>query len=209
MTWIASGLELHPKRHSVLWCRIRTRLRPREWTVNRFTNACRFRGPPSRPSKTVRLIAAPPYMFTYLPSSLTAMEPQSSHDPLRRDGISPHLRLAPALMHIENLSLQSLARSTRGVGVTNLRDALEGRSSMSNPALVNKPPSLSTLEHASSHVDSAVPRLRPARSRSQKFKAAGSPSEVRDMLSKLHIGKSSNGSNLLRASFPLQKQDTR
>jgi len=139
-----------------------------------------------------------------------SMEPQSSHDPLRRDGISPHLRLAPALMHIENLSLQSLARSTRGVGVTNLRDALEGRSSMSNPALVNKAPSFSTLDHASSHVGSAVSRLRPARSRAEKFKAAGSPSEVRDMLSKLHIGKSTNGSNLLRASFPgLQRQDAR
>ncbi|KAH9006927.1 hypothetical protein EDB86DRAFT_3060946 [Lactarius hatsudake] len=114
-------------------------------------------------------------------------EPQSNYDPLRRDGISPHLRLAPALMHIENLSLQSLARSTRGVGVTDLRDALEGRSSMSNPALVNKAPSLS-----------------------QKSKAVGGPSEVREMLSRLHIGKPGNGSNLLRASFPgLQRQEPR
>ncbi|KAI0307268.1 hypothetical protein B0F90DRAFT_1622573 [Multifurca ochricompacta] len=138
-----------------------------------------------------------------------SMEPQSSYDPLRRDGISPHWRLSPALMHIENLSLQSLARSARGVGVTDLRDALEGRSSMSNPALVNKAPSISTLDHASTHVDASANRLRPVRSRPEKAKATGNPSEVRDMLSKLHIGKSSNG-NLLRASFPgLQRQGAR
>ena len=138
------------------------------------------------------------------------MEPQSSYDPLRRDGISPHLRLAPALMHIENLSLQSLARSTRGVGVTDLRDALEGRSSMSNPALANKASSLSTLDHISTHADGSASKSKPVRSRSTKSKAVGGPSEVREMLSKLHIGKSTNGSNLLRASFPgLQKQEPR
>src|ERR1700761_5900045 len=136
------------------------------------------------------------------------MEPQSSYDPLRRDGISPHLRLAPALMHIENQSLQSLARSTRGVGVTDLRDALEGRSSLSNPALVHKPPSVSTLDHTSTYADGSANILKPIRSRSQKSKAVGGPSDVREMLSKLHIGKSSNGNNLLRASFPgLQKQE--
>ena len=138
------------------------------------------------------------------------MEPQSSYDPLRRDGMSPHLRLAPALMHIENLSLQSLARSTRGVGVTDLREALEGRSSMSNPALVNKAPSVSTLDHASTQADGSTNKSKTARPRSQKSKAVGGPSDVREMLSKLHIGKSSNGSNLLRASFPgLQKQEPR
>jgi len=140
------------------------------------------------------------------------MEPQASFDPLRRDGISPHLRLAPALMHIENLSLQSLARSTRGVGVTDLRDALEGRSSMSNPALTNNAPSVSTLDQVSIREDSALNRFRPsgAGSRPEKVKAAGGPSEVRDMLNKLHIGKSSNGNNLLRAPFPgLQRQEAR
>jgi hypothetical protein len=141
-----------------------------------------------------------------------SMEPQSSFDPLRRDGISPHLRLAPALMHIENLSLQSLARSTRGVGVTDLRDALEGRSSMSNSALANHAPSVSTLDQVSIREDTAMNKLRPAGagSRPEKPKAAGGPSEVRDMLNKLHIGKSSNGNNLLRAPFPgLQRQETR
>ena len=145
-----------------------------------------------------------------LPS--TAMEPQSSFDPLRRDGISPHLRLAPALMHIENLSLQSLARSTRGVGVTDLRDALEGRSSMSNSALTNHAPSVSTLDQVSIREDTAMNKLRAtgAGSRPEKLKASGGPGEVRDMLNKLHIGKSSNGSNLLRAPFPgLQRQESR
>lgn len=134
------------------------------------------------------------------------MEPQSSYDPLRRDGISPHLRLAPALMHIENLSLQSLARSTRGVGVTDLRDALEGRSSMSNSALTNNAPSVSTLDQVSIREDT---KLRRAGSRREKIKAAGGSSEVRDMLNKLQIGKSSNN-NLLRAPFPgLQRQEAR
>jgi len=145
-------------------------------------------------------------------SSSTAMEPQSSFDPLRRDGISPHLRLAPALMHIENLSLQSLARSTRGVGVTDLRDALEGRSSMSNSASANHAPSVSTLDQVSIREDTAMNKLRPAGagSRPEKLKTAGGPSEVRDMLNKLHIGKSSNGNDLLRAPFPgLQRQEAR
>jgi hypothetical protein len=140
------------------------------------------------------------------------MEPQSSYDPLRRDGISPHLRLAPALMHIENLSLQSLARSTRGVGVTDLRDALDGRSSMSNPTLANNAPSVSTLDHLSIREDAVMNKLRRAGSRPEKFKATGGPSEVRGMLNKLNIGKSGNGtgSNLLRAPFPgLQRQEAR
>jgi protein EFR3 len=143
-------------------------------------------------------------------SSSAAMEPQSSFDPLRRDGISPHLR--PALMHIENLSLQSLTRSTRGVGVTDLRDALEGRSSMSNSVLANQAPSVSTLDHVSIREDTATNKSRPAGagSRPEKLKAAGGPSEVRDVLNKLHIGKSSNGNNLLRAPFPgLQRQEAR
>jgi hypothetical protein len=152
------------------------------------------------------------HLLIDLTSSSTAMEPQSSFDPLRRDGISPHLRLAPALMHIENLSLQSLARSTRGVGVTDLRDALEGRSSMSNPALTNNAPSVSTLDQVSIREDIAMAKFRPsgAGSRPEKLKAAGGPSEVRDMLNKLQIGKSSNGNNLLRAPFPgSQRQETR
>ncbi|KAL0949391.1 hypothetical protein HGRIS_009455 [Hohenbuehelia grisea] len=131
-------------------------------------------------------------------------------DSVRGDAISPLLRISPALMHIENVSLQSLARSTRGVGVTDLREALEGRSSMSNPALV-RPSSISTLDHTSSiagesrHYLQSRPRSRSA----PKKKAIPSkPGEVKDVLNRLGIGKQ-NGS-LLKSSFPaLPKPDPR
>ncbi|KAJ7929928.1 hypothetical protein B0H13DRAFT_2180690 [Mycena leptocephala] len=117
---------------------------------------------------------------------------------IRGDGVSPLLKISPALMHIENVSLQSLTRPTRGIGVTDLREALEGRSSMSNPALV-KPPSLSTLDHASSiGLDSRLMQPR-SRTRSRRGPPSG-PVEVRDVLNRLGIGKQ-NGS-LLKSSFP-------
>jgi hypothetical protein len=130
------------------------------------------------------------------------MEPQSGLDPLRGDGASgARVRLSPALMLSENMSLQSLARSSRGVGVTDLREALEGRSSMSNPNLA-KAPSVSTLDHGSTHLGGEAYRLRPTRSRPEK-KARNDPKEVRDVLNKLRIGKSALGSGaLLKASFP-------
>lgn len=125
---------------------------------------------------------------------------------IRGDGISPLLKISPALMHIENVSLQSLARSTRGLGVTDLREALEGRSSMSNPALT-RPPSISTLDHASSMTGGdAFLRLTQTRSRTRS-KKRGPPSgssEVRDVLTRLGIGK--HNGNLLKASL-LQKND--
>jgi hypothetical protein len=105
-------------------------------------------------------------------------------------------------MHIENLSLQSLARSARGVGVTDLREALEGRSSMSNPALAGSP-SISTHDHTSSIMgsDGTVGGPIRARSRSKKRVTAPRPGEVRDVLNRLGIGKQ-NGSSLLKNSFP-------
>ncbi|KAJ7498767.1 hypothetical protein FB451DRAFT_1072574 [Mycena latifolia] len=118
---------------------------------------------------------------------------------IRGDGVSPLLKISPALMHIENISLQSLARSTRGIGVTDLREALEGRSSMSNPALV-KPPSLSTLDHVSS-IGGESKLMRPrSRTRSKRRPPPSGSGEVRDVLNRLGIGKQ-NGS-LLKASFP-------
>lgn len=114
-------------------------------------------------------------------------------------------------MHIDNVSLASLARSTKGVGVTDLREALEGRSSMSNPALA-KAPSISTLDHASSVAGGDPTLNKPGLSRSRSKKrrtVTAGPDEVRDVLSKLGIGKQ-NGNNLLKASFPaLQKADHR
>ncbi|KAI0030716.1 hypothetical protein K488DRAFT_87530 [Vararia minispora EC-137] len=132
-----------------------------------------------------------------------SMEPPPGLDPLRGDSASGRMRLSPALMLSENMSLQSLARSARGVGVSDLREALEGRSSMSNPNLAVKAPSISTLDHGPGDV---AHRLRPTRSRPEKGKLSD-PREVKEMLNKLRIGKSSLGSSaMLKASFPsLQK----
>jgi hypothetical protein len=134
-----------------------------------------------------------------------AVERTTSLESFRGDGVSPLLRISPALMHIENLSLHSLNRSAKSVGVTDLREALEGRSSMSNPALAS-PPSISTLEHATSKTGNsalAPSTLIPAWSK--KRITAPRPAEVRDVLNKLGIGRQSRTS-LLKSSFPaLQK----
>lgn len=116
------------------------------------------------------------------------------------EGGSPLLKLSPALMAIENLSLQSLTRSVRGVGVTDLRDALEGRAGASNPALVRRP-SVSTLECSPSlDLRSSPLGLTRSRSRPKKRAVTSSAGEVRDVLNRLGIGKQ-NGSSLLKASF--------
>ncbi|KAH8105952.1 hypothetical protein BXZ70DRAFT_886723 [Cristinia sonorae] len=140
-----------------------------------------------------------------------SLEIQTSYDGFN-DSISPLRKVAPALMHIDNVSLQSLARSSRGVGVTDLREALEGRRSMSNPNLSNRAPSLSTLEHTSilAHGDSPQHHphpLKPVRSRPQSRNKLGNPNDVRDVLNKLGIGKQ-NGASMLKSSFPiLQKSE--
>ncbi|KAG1752645.1 uncharacterized protein EDB91DRAFT_1243408 [Suillus paluster] len=123
----------------------------------------------------------------------------NNHRQLTEGGL-PLLKLSPALMAIENLSLQSLTRSVRGVGVTDLREALEGRAGASNPALVRRP-SVSTLDHSPS-LDLRSSRLALTRSRSRPKKRAvtSSAGEVRDVLNRLGIGKQ-NGSSLLKASF--------
>ncbi|KZT12564.1 uncharacterized protein LAESUDRAFT_753636 [Laetiporus sulphureus 93-53] len=138
-----------------------------------------------------------------------SIEANTSYESLTRDGLSPLVKVAPTLMHIDNVSMQSLARSARGVGVTDLRDALEGRSSISNPNLTNRAPSISTLDHASTsaHPD-GMHKLTPVKSRPQRSKLAG-PGEVRDVLNKLGIGKQ-HGATHLKSSFPtLQKAESR
>jgi hypothetical protein len=131
-----------------------------------------------------------------------AVDRPSSFKGPRGEGLSPLLKISPALMHSENLSLQSLTRSTRAVGVTDLRDALEGRGSLSNSALV-KPPSISTLDHSSSNGEILA---QPVSSRPRRQPSNG---EVREVLNKLGIGKQ-NKSSLLKASFPaLQASDNR
>ena len=141
------------------------------------------------------------------------METKRRFDSYSGDNLSPLVKVAPALMYAENLSMQSLARSGRAVGVTDLREALEGRSSMSNPNLAGRVPSISTLDHTSSvFPDGPVgfQKLAPTRSRPQRAKPR--PGEVKDVLNKLGIGRPSNlnGSTILKSSFPgLQKTQSR
>ena len=124
---------------------------------------------------------------------------------LRSDGLSPLLKISPALMQIENISLQSLVRSTRGFGVTDLREALEGRS-MSNLNLAG-PPSISTLDNTSSvYTGDLGLRLTRTKSRSRVKKPStlGAGREVREVLTRLGIGKQ----NLLETTFPVQSKST-
>jgi protein EFR3 len=125
----------------------------------------------------------------------------------RADGLAPLVKVPTALMHIDNLSRASLARSTRGVGVTDLREALEGRNSMSNSNLRETAASISTLDHTSAtHADGL--RLTPVRSRTQQRSKLAGPGEVKDVLNKLGIGKA-NGAGMLRPSFATKKPEQR
>ena len=156
--------------------------------------------------------------LAYSPALKLAMETKTRFDSLAGDGLSPLIKVAPALMHAENLSMQSLARSGRGVGVTDLREALEGRSSMSNPNLVagGRVPSISTLDHTSSVFPDqqyGLSKLTPTRSRPQQpLRAKPRPGEVREVLNKLGIGRQNGNGNsaALKSSFPaIQKTTSR
>lgn len=142
------------------------------------------------------------------------METKRRYESFSGDNLSPLVKVAPTLMHAENLSMQSLARSARAVGVTDLREALEGRSSMSNPNLAGRVPSISTLDHTSGVFPdgtTGLPRLTPTRSRPQQ-RVKPRPGEVKDVLNKLGIGKppNLNGSAILKSSFSgLQKTQSR
>ena len=114
-------------------------------------------------------------------------------------------------MNIDNLSLQSLGKFNRGVGVTELRDALEGRSSMSNPALVGpRPASVTTLERPTPETIRHSPSVRSVGARravsaaaGQKKKVPGAPQDVKDALDRLGIGSPKvNGSMLKTMSKP-------
>ncbi|KAG8906442.1 plasma membrane localization protein [Tulasnella sp. 403] len=131
----------------------------------------------------------------------------------RTDGTTHFLKISPALMHIDNQSLASLARTTRDVGVEQLRDALEGRASMSNTNLGSTAHSISTDgDHRShhGHKDIGLNRLAVATAAQKRRKASKStPGDVADVLNKLGIGKQ-NPSKMLRAPFqggPKQQQD--
>ncbi|KAI0750655.1 hypothetical protein C8Q80DRAFT_1217629 [Daedaleopsis nitida] len=146
-----------------------------------------------------------------------SIETKTRFDSLAADGLSPLIKVAPALMHADNLSMQSLARSARAVGVTDLREALEGRSSMSNPNLAaGRVPSISTLDHgtaASSVFPDHLSKLAPTRSRPQQHaKPRPRPGEVRDVLNKLGIGRQNGGAAgagaVLKSSFPAIQRTT-
>jgi hypothetical protein len=93
-------------------------------------------------------------------------------------------------MHIENLSLASLSQVKRGVGVTDLREALSGRASLSNAALSARAPSVMTGDRVSSILPDIA--LRPIKSRTDQKRLVSRPTEVRDVLSKLGIGSRSS-----------------
>ncbi|EIN10313.1 hypothetical protein PUNSTDRAFT_112183 [Punctularia strigosozonata HHB-11173 SS5] len=135
--------------------------------------------------------------------SFSATE-QNAHS-IRADGTAPLLKISPALMHIENLSLASLNRPTRGVGVNDLREALEGRSSISLVHGGGGAPSISTLDQGSSIMPNDPLALQLTRSRTKKTAARPlkGPGEVRDVLNKLGIGKQNGGGNgFLKTPFP-------
>lgn len=107
-------------------------------------------------------------------------------------------------MNIDNQSLASLARTARGVGVEELREALEGRGSMSNTNLAPTVHSMSTDADHKSHrtrreVDLSKVALTAASK--QRKTAKSSPADVADVLNRLGIGKQ-NSSKMLHA--PLQ-----
>ena len=105
--------------------------------------------------------------------------------------------------------------------MTELRDALEGRSSMSNPALVApRPSSVNTFERLalenrvslqhSLSVRSAGGRRAVSATTRQKKKVSGSPRDVKDALDRLGIGSPKmNGSSLKTLSrSPLNKPES-
>ena len=95
-----------------------------------------------------------------------------------------------------------------------LREALEGRSSMSNPNLAAaaasaRVPSISTLDHGSAVTAGdgyGFSRLTQTRSRGQQ-RAKPRPGEVKDVLNKLGIGRQ-NGNAVLKSSFPAIQRTT-
>lgn len=156
----------------------------RHWTAEGAISDCTFRSLQSS-------------VIAHYVLRRTAIE-QNMHA-IRADGSAPLLKISPALMHIENLSLASLNRPTRGVGINDLREALEGRSSIS---LAQRAPSISTLDHGSSIGTYDPLALTLTRSRTKKSPLKGKGAgEVRDVLNKLGIGKQ-NGGSLLKTPFP-------
>ncbi|EUC67410.1 cellular morphogenesis-like protein [Rhizoctonia solani AG-3 Rhs1AP] len=125
---------------------------------------------------------------------------EATQEIIRADGASPWIKISPALMHIDNHSLQSVSRTSREVGVGDLREAL-GRGGMSNSVLGTSVRSVTSGDRAASM------RLAPPHSHgtiSSRTKPLSGPNEVRDVLDRLGVGspKAHGGASSLRASFP-------
>ncbi|KAG8895969.1 plasma membrane localization protein [Tulasnella sp. 408] len=126
----------------------------------------------------------------------------------RTDGASHFLKLSPGLMHIDNQSLASLARTARGVGVEDLRDALDGRGSMSNTNLASSAQSFSTnADHKSNRrLDPGLGKVALVAAAKQRKVTKSSPEEVADVLNKLGIGKQTSSKMLHTPLQVPQKQ---
>ncbi|KAH7343927.1 hypothetical protein B0J17DRAFT_609878 [Rhizoctonia solani] len=124
---------------------------------------------------------------------------EATQEIIRADGASPWIKISPALMHIDNHSLASVSRTSREVGVGDLREAL-GRGGMSNAALGTSVRSVTSGDRAASM------RLAPHShgTISSRTKPLSGPNEVRDVLDRLGVGssKAPGGGSSLRASFP-------
>ncbi|CAE6369506.1 unnamed protein product [Rhizoctonia solani] len=131
---------------------------------------------------------------------------ESTQEIIRADATSPWIKISPALMHIDNHSLASVSRTSRDVGVSELRQAL-GQGA-SNSAFGTSVRSVTSGDRAPSA------RLAPPHSHgtiSSRTKPLSAPNEVRDVLDRLGVGspKAAGGASSLRASFPtINKEPT-
>ncbi|CAE6418646.1 unnamed protein product [Rhizoctonia solani] len=130
---------------------------------------------------------------------------EATQEIIRAGGASPWIKISPAMMHIDNHSLQSMSHTSREVGVGDLREAL-GRGGMSNAALGTSVRSVTSGDRAASM------RLAPHShgTVSSRTKPLSGPNEVRDVLDRLGVGspKSPGGGSSLRASFPTAHKES-
>jgi hypothetical protein len=125
---------------------------------------------------------------------------------IRPEGVSPWIKISPAIMHIDNHSLQSVSRTSREVGVGDLREAL-GRGGMSNSAL-----GATSIRSITSGDRTGSVRITGAHANgllSPGVKPLVAPKDVRDALDKI-VGnpRTGGGGSLLRASFPTVQKES-
>ena len=163
-----------------------------EWTVEIALKNCKF---------------SPRICVTTRSHVMMLSGVEATQEVARPEGMSPWIKISPALMHIDNQSLQSVSRTSREVGVGDLREAL-GRGGMSNAALGAR-----SVRSITSRDRAASVRLTGAHAPgfvSSGAKPLTGPKEVKDMLDKLGVGSPrvpSGGSSLLKPSFAtIQKE---